>query len=64
MPAALDDRATQLRDLIETLDLLYDVFGQKRFGREWETELANMQKWLRREERRVAGLFPPLPLCC
>ena len=52
--AKLDDRANQLRGLIETLDLLYDVFGQKRFSKEWETELANMQKWLKREDRRAA----------
>ena len=50
----LDDRANQLRALIETLDLLYDAFGQKRFSRDWETELAGMQKWLKREERRAA----------
>jgi recombination associated protein RdgC len=50
----LDDRANQLRALIETLDLLYNAFGEKRFGKEWETELAGMQKWLKREERRAA----------
>lgn len=50
----LDDRANQLRAMIETLDLLYDAFGQKRFGREWEKELAGMQKWLKREDRRAA----------
>lgn len=50
----LDDRANQLRALIETLDLLYDAFGQKRFGREWEAELQGMQKWLKRGERSAA----------
>jgi hypothetical protein len=50
----LDDRANQLRALLETLDLLYDAFGQKRFGKEWEQELLGMQKWLKREDRRVA----------
>jgi len=50
----LDDRANQLRSLIETLDLLYDAFGQKRFGKEWEQELQAMQKWLKREDRRAA----------
>ena len=50
----LDDRANQLRALIETLDLLYNAFGQKRFSPEWEPELAGMQKWLKREERRAA----------
>jgi hypothetical protein len=52
--AKLDERATQIRNLIETLDLLYDAFGQKRFGSEWESELVGMQKWLKREERRAA----------
>ncbi|AMV28255.1 hypothetical protein VT84_27880 [Gemmata sp. SH-PL17] len=50
----LDDRANQLRTLIETLDLLYDAFGQKRFSSEWAGELESMQKWLKREDRRAA----------
>lgn len=50
----LDDRANQIRSLLETLDLLYDAFGQKRFSSEWESELLGMQKWLKREERRAA----------
>ncbi len=50
----LDDRANQIRGLVETLDLLYDAFGQRRFGKDWETELIGMQKWLKREERRAA----------
>ncbi len=52
--AKLDERASQIRNLIETLDLLYDAFGQKRFGKDWDKELAGMQKWLKREERRAA----------
>jgi hypothetical protein len=52
--AKLDERANQIRNLIETLDLLYDAFGQKRFGKDWEGELIGMQKWLKREERRAA----------
>jgi len=52
--AKLDERATQLRNLVETLDLLYDAFGKRRFGKEWETELGAMQRWLKREERRAA----------
>lgn len=50
----LDDRANQLRALIETLDLLYNAFCEKRFGKDWEAELAGMQKWLKRDERRAA----------
>ena len=32
--------------------MLYDAFGKRRFGKEWESELAAMQKWLKREEKR------------
>ncbi len=42
---------TQIRHLVETLDLLYDAFGQKRASEDWSKELARMQKWLQREER-------------
>ncbi|HEY8502997.1 MAG TPA: hypothetical protein VIL46_00345, partial [Gemmataceae bacterium] len=52
--ALLEARAGQIRDLIETLDLLYDAFCQVRFGPDWPKELARLQKWLLREER------PPL----
>ena len=52
--AKLEERANQLRNLIETLDLLFDAFCQKRFGKEWETELVGMQKWLKRDDRRAA----------
>jgi hypothetical protein len=49
--ARLEARAQQLRDLIETLDLLFDAFGQVRFSADWPKELAKMQKWLSRERR-------------
>ena len=52
--AKLDERADQLRHLVETLDLLYDAFGQRRFGKEWADTLGRMQKWLSWEERRAA----------
>lgn len=52
--AKLEERATQIRSLIETLDLLYDAFGRKRFGKEWEAELLGIQKWLKRDDRRAA----------
>lgn len=52
--AKLDTRADQLRGLVETLDLLYDAFGQRRFGKDWAGDLTGMQKWLKREERRAA----------
>lgn len=46
--ALLEERIGRLRDLIETLDLLYDAFGRIRFGREWEAELRGMQQWLKK----------------
>jgi hypothetical protein len=49
--ARLEERVTQLRHLLETLDLLYDAFGQARVSDNWGRELAKMQKWLQREER-------------
>jgi hypothetical protein len=53
--ARLEERVTQLRHLIETLDLLYDAFGARRHSDLWSKDLAGMQKWLQREERqRVA----------
>jgi len=42
-----EDRTAKLRDFIESLDLLYDAFGRIRFGKEWEKELREMQKWLK-----------------
>lgn len=50
--ARLDARSQQVRDLVETLDLLFDAFGQVRFSADWPKELARMQRWLSREERR------------
>src|SRR5262249_4237482 len=53
--ARLEARAQQLRDLIETLELLFDAFGRVRFSADWPKELARMQRWLSREERRAGG---------
>lgn len=52
--AKQDERMTQIRSMLETLDLLYDAFVQRRLGKEWEGELAAIQKWLKREDRRAA----------
>jgi hypothetical protein len=49
--ARLEERVTQLRHLLETLDLMYDAFGRLRSSDDWAKELARMQKWLQREER-------------
>jgi hypothetical protein len=50
--ARLEERVTQLRHLLETLDLLYDAFARKRATDAWPKELARVQKWLAREERK------------
>jgi hypothetical protein len=47
----LEERVSQLRHLVETLDLLFDAFGRLRLGDGWAKELAKIQKWLQREER-------------
>ena len=48
---------TQLRHLLETLDLMYDGFSQRRASDAWPKELARMQKWLQREDpRRLSAI--------
>jgi hypothetical protein len=49
--ARLEERVGQLRHLIETLDLLYDAFGNVRASDDWAKELAKVQKWLARDDR-------------
>jgi hypothetical protein len=51
----LEERVTQLRHLMETLDLLYDAFSKHRAGEDWVKELARMQKWLARQDRPRAS---------
>src|SRR5262245_4683369 len=50
--ARREERVGQLRHLVEALDLLYDASGRARASDVWPRELANVQKWLQREERR------------
>jgi hypothetical protein len=52
--ARLEGRAQQLRDLAEAMDQVFDAFGQLRFSAEWPKQLAKMQRWLSREERKAA----------
>jgi hypothetical protein len=49
--AEREERIARLRDLLETLDLLYDAFGRRRFGANWAKELPAIQKWLQRDPR-------------
>jgi len=50
--ARLEERITQLRHLLETLDLLYDAFGRQRVSDEWSKQLPRIQKWLQRDDLR------------
>lgn len=55
--ARLEERITQLRHLLETLDLLYEAFGTCRAGHGWNKELTRMQKWLQWDDRsRLSAL--------
>ncbi|CAN5153419.1 hypothetical protein BH11PLA2_BH11PLA2_43670 [soil metagenome] len=45
--ARQEERITQIRDLIETVDLVYDAFGDVRFNSDWSKKtLPALQKWL------------------
>lgn len=47
--ARLEERVTQVRHLLETVDLLYATFIQRRLGDAWAKEMARIKKWLRLE---------------
>lgn len=49
--ARLEERLGLLRELIETLDLIYDHFGKIRTGGDWPQELAKIQKWIQADDR-------------
>lgn len=46
--ARQEERVTQLRSLLETLDLLYAAFLEHRLGDSWAKESGRMKKWLAR----------------
>lgn len=46
--AVMSDRVDKLRSLVETFDLLYVAFLDRRLSAKWAGELADMQKWLSR----------------
>jgi hypothetical protein len=47
----LEDRVTQIRHLLETLDLLYEAFVVRRLGAGWIADLTDVKHWLSRKER-------------
>jgi hypothetical protein len=50
----LDERASQVRELVETLDLLYGRFLAVRLSAGWVDELERVRRWLDRAESRAA----------
>lgn len=45
-----EERVTQIRHLVETLDLLYAAFVELRLSASWEKELRTIKQWLKEEE--------------
>ncbi|MCA9152203.1 MAG: hypothetical protein KDA92_23030 [Planctomycetales bacterium] len=41
-----EDRVLKLRELTDTLDLMFDAFCQRRIGKSWKSEVKKMQDWL------------------
>ena len=44
------DRIQSIRTFSETLDLLFDVFCERRIGKMWKSELRKIRQWLRAEK--------------
>lgn len=53
--AKIEDRVNSIRELIQTIDLLYAVFIGVRLSPKWAGELASMQKWLAQNQRQAAA---------
>jgi hypothetical protein len=50
MRARQEERITQIRSLLETIDLLYAFFLQRRLSDDWTKETSKIKKWLRLSE--------------
>ena len=48
--ARLEERVSQVRHLVETLDLLYGAFLARRLAAGWARELGRVQEWLHGEK--------------
>jgi len=46
-----EERVEHLRQLLETIDLLYGAFLKRRLSGDWPHELERMQRWLQRDDR-------------
>jgi hypothetical protein len=49
--ARLEERVSQLRHLLESVDLLYTTFLGRRLDADWQKEQQRMQQWLQAGER-------------
>ena len=52
--AKLEERAAQVRELVETLDLLYARFLTVRLSADWAGELERVRRWLTPADQRAA----------
>lgn len=52
--AKLEERVTAVRELRAAIDGLYAAFLAVRLTGKWDAELAAVQRWLRRDDRRAA----------
>ncbi|HET6880013.1 MAG TPA: hypothetical protein VFI31_07650 [Pirellulales bacterium] len=44
-----DSRISALRHLVETLDLLFGTFCQRRFGKSWRRDVDQIRRWLQKK---------------
>jgi hypothetical protein len=49
---ALEERVAAIRRMSETVDLLFTAFLNRRLGRQWATDLSEIQAWLAKESRK------------
>ena len=47
----MEERVTQVRHLLETLDLMYAVFIERRLGDAWTKVAGRIKKWLHLDAR-------------
>jgi hypothetical protein len=47
--SGMEDRITGLRHIVETLDLLFGAFCQRRFGKSWNREREQISRWLQKQ---------------
>ena len=51
-PGVLEDRIESVRNLHETIDLLFRAFCEQRIGKNWHGELEQIGRWLKSETAR------------